>query len=63
MGAEKLSRTHHRKKANRRSGSKLVDRSCRNHGSCGYCQGGRSFKTRQATVSAREQERALTRDQ
>ena len=27
-------------------GSKVFDRSCRNHGSCGYCKGNRTHKNK-----------------
>lgn len=27
-------------------GSKAIDRSCRNHGSCDYCKGNRTFQAR-----------------
>ena len=25
-------------------GAKAIDRTCRNHGTCGYCQGSRQYK-------------------
>lgn len=27
-------------------GSKAIDKSCRNHGSCDYCQGNRTYKNK-----------------
>ncbi len=42
-------RKHYRK-------SKAFDRSCRNHGSCGYCQSNRIHKHKKNEVIAKEQE-------
>lgn len=36
-------------------GSKRVDRTCRNHGSCDYCKGNRLYSTKKAMDSAKEQ--------
>lgn len=43
-----------RRKTYRRS--KAFDRSCRNHGSCGYCQSNRMHSTKKRSLSANEQE-------
>ena len=37
---------HGKEKRKQYRGSKLYDRSCRNHGSCPWCQGNRRFKFR-----------------
>ena len=41
-----MSRTYHKKRAAKRKGSKQFDRSCRNHGSCPWCENGRQHKNR-----------------
>lgn len=47
-------------------GSKRFDRSCRNHGGCGYCKGNRTFASRKAEAAAiaavHEYERATHRE-
>lgn len=32
-------------------GSKRFDRSCRNHGNCGYCKGNRTFHLKKADLT------------
>lgn len=39
----------------RRSDSRGVDLSCRNHGSCPYCTGNRTYKNRKAEHMAAQQ--------
>lgn len=39
-------------------GAKAVDSTCRNHGSCSYCQNNRSYKNMKRLQAALEQERA-----
>ena len=39
------------------TGSKKFDRTCRNHGSCGYCEGNRTYNARRKEAAAREQMR------
>lgn len=41
-----MSRTWHKKRAQNRKGSKQFDKSCRNHGSCPWCQANRSHKNK-----------------
>lgn len=36
-------------------GSKRIDKTCRNHGSCDYCKGNRLYSTKKAMDSAKEQ--------
>lgn len=36
-------------------GSKRVDITCRNHGSCDYCKGNRLYSTKKAMDAAKEQ--------
>lgn len=36
-------------------GSKRFDASCRNHGSCPWCRGNRTYQATKAALSAREQ--------
>jgi hypothetical protein len=33
-------------------GSKRFDRSCRNHGNCGYCEGNRKFRDKKLREAA-----------
>lgn len=35
-------------------GSKRVDRTCRNHGSCDYCKGNRLYSAKKAIDAAKE---------
>lgn len=35
-------------------GAKAVCRSCRNHGSCDYCEGNRLYKRRKAELNIKE---------
>ena len=39
-------------------GSKLFDRSCRNHGSCDYCQGNRMYSDKRRREAADAEVRA-----
>jgi hypothetical protein len=36
-------------------GSKRIDKTCRNHGSCDYCKGNRLYSAKKAMDSAKEQ--------
>jgi hypothetical protein len=36
--------------------SKAFDQSCRNHGSCGYCEGNRTIQSKRGLESSQEQE-------
>jgi len=49
-----MSRTTRKKK----TGSKSVDRSCGNHGSCPYCANGRKYKKKRQEPDDDEYERA-----
>jgi len=40
-------------------GSKRFDRSCRNHGNCGYCENNRTFKNKKREISCEQQENAV----
>lgn len=42
-------------------GSKRFDRSCRNHGSCKYCENNRTFFDKKARVVAEEKLNEYTR--
>lgn len=37
-------------------GSKRFDRSCRNHGNCGYCENNRNFCSEKRKLACEEQE-------
>jgi hypothetical protein len=39
---------------------KSVDSTCRNHGSCGYCEGNRTHKNKKREIAAKESEKDLT---
>lgn len=43
MGLEKAIK-HGKEKRNPYVGAKAVDRTCRNHGSCEWCKGNRTYK-------------------
>lgn len=43
MSFDKYMGKEHRKQY---YGSKAIDRTCRNHGSCGYCKSNRTYKNR-----------------
>jgi len=47
-----MSRTYHRKKKERWTGSRVYDHSCANHGACDYCRDNRLIR------KLREEERA-----
>lgn len=36
-------------------GSRAWDRTCRNHGSCGYCRGARTYQRRRVELTARQE--------
>lgn len=46
-----MSRTWHRKKEQRKQGSKRFDSSCDNHGSCPWCRGNREHKHVKRTLA------------
>lgn len=35
--------------------SKSVDRTCRNHGSCGFCEGNRTINTKKTKLAAKSE--------
>lgn len=37
-------------------GAKAIDHTCRNHGSCSYCESNRKYSTRKRLISAKDQE-------
>lgn len=41
------------------TGSKRFDRSCRNHGTCGYCVGNRLYSTNKKVLGLKEQEKSI----
>ncbi len=41
-------------------GAKLVDHTCRNHGSCPQCFGNRTFKNKKREKACEEQEKSVT---
>ena len=43
-------------------GSKLCDRSCRNHGSCSYCRKNRAYANRKRIERANSQKKDLLND-
>lgn len=48
---------HGKEKRRAHHGAKAVDRTCRNHGTCPYCERGRMHKARRETERMREAER------
>lgn len=40
-------------------GSKRFDRSCRNHGNCGYCENNRNFCSEKRKLACEEQEKEV----
>jgi hypothetical protein len=56
-----MSRTWHKERESKYRGSKKFDSSCRNHGSCGWCQGNRHHKfERQAKQFHEDEFNSLT---
>jgi 5-methylcytosine-specific restriction endonuclease McrA len=47
---------HHKEYRQLYRGSKRFDRSCRNHGSCGYCERNRTFFDKKARLRLEGQE-------
>ena len=47
-----MSRTYHKLRISKYQGSKKFDSSCRNHGSCGWCEGNRTFFDKKARQAA-----------
>lgn len=43
---------HGREKRQQYRGSRRFDKSCRNHGGCGYCYGNRTHSTRKRMAAA-----------
>lgn len=48
---------HGKEKRKQYRGAKSVDKSCRNHGSCPYCQGNRKHKNEKREQSMDDQKR------
>lgn len=46
---------HNKEKRKPYRKSKVFDRTCRNHGSCGYCEGNRTHSNKQNSQSARDE--------
>ena len=46
---------HGKEKRKPYRGSKAFDRSCRNHGGCGWCESSRLYKRRRDEAAAQEQ--------
>lgn len=42
--------------------SKRIDRTCRNHGSCKWCEGNRTISSRRIDVRAKEEEKQVFKD-
>jgi len=43
--------------------SKAIDATCRNHGSCPWCEGNRTFNTRKKEYCCKEQEEYVRNNQ
>jgi hypothetical protein len=46
---------HGKEKRKPYKGSKRFDRSCRNHGNCGYCKNDRTFEHKRKSFAAQDQ--------
>lgn len=60
-----LDKSIERKKEKRKPfrGSKRFDRTCRNHGSCGYCENTRTFERKRKVFSAQNEIDEYYKDQ
>lgn len=48
---------HGKEKRKPYSGNKAIDRSCRNNGGCGFCEGNRLYQTNKALERMKQEEK------